>query len=569
MTTGPGPPDIRFGRETLVRLGRAVVRFGTSEVRGRAIGFALTLLALMLAINGLNVLNSFVGRDFMTSIERRDWTGFVRDGSRYLGVFGLLTVAAVFSSFIEQRLGLLWREWITRQIVTVYLGDRTYYYLHASGTVTNPDQRIADDVRTFTTTTLSLILIFFNAGLTILAFSGVLWSISQLLFVAAVVYAAIGSVLATYLGSPLVRLNYNQADREADFRADLIHIRENTESVALLHREAQLRGRLLSALDALVANMKRIIAVNRNLGFFMTGYNYLIQVIPALIVAPLFIHGTADFGVITQSAVAFSYIVGAFSLVITQFPVLSSYAAVLARLTPVAALGDPIEVEHGTGIAIVEDGPRLAFERLTLRSPHDGEVLVRALTLEVRPRERVLTMAAKELVNTALQRAIAGIWDVGEGRIVRPKLEDVHFLPDRPYVPPGRLREVLIDGDTKRVSDERIWEALRTVGADGAVERVGGLDVERDWDDLLSVEEQRLMSLARLLIVSPRFAVISHLGEGLGRDGCKRVLDVLVSQGIGCVALGDGVVRHDDFDSVIEISADGSWTEKSGKAAAR
>jgi putative ATP-binding cassette transporter len=360
MTSGPAASqEITFGRETLARMGRAIVSFGTSEVRHRALGFAALLVTLLLAMNGLNVVNSYVGRDFMTAIERRDWNGFLREGALYLGVFAVITVAAVSYSFTEQRLGLLWREWITQRIVRIYLEDRRYYRLTVSGTLTNPDQRIADDVRTFTTSTLSLALIFVNGVLTILAFSGVLWSISRLLFVAAVVYASIGSVMAVYLGRSLVRLNYDQADREADFRAGLIHVRENAESVALFGREDVLRRRLLQRLDALVGNMRRIIAVNRNLGFFTTGYNNLIQLIPALIVAPLFIRGTAEFGVISQSAMAFAYVVGAFSLVVTQFPSLSSYAAVLARLGPLAGLaGEPAAPRAG-GIAIVEDERRL------------------------------------------------------------------------------------------------------------------------------------------------------------------------------------------------------------------
>jgi putative ATP-binding cassette transporter len=567
MTTEPAASqEITFGRETLVRLRRAIVNFGTSEVGGRAGAYAGLLAAFLLAINALNVINSYVGRDFMTAIERRDWPAFVRDALLYLGVFALLTLAAVFYRFTEERLGLLWREWITRRIVTRYLENRLYHRLQASGTLTNPDQRIADDVRAFTTMTLSLTLIFLNGALTILAFSGVLWSISRLLFVVAVLYAGVGSLLAVYLGRPLVRLNYDQADREANFRADLVHIRENTESVALLHHEAHLRGRLLARVDAFTSNLRRIIAVNRNLSFFTTGYNYLIQLIPALLVAPLFIRGSAEFGVIAQSSMAFANVVGAFSLVVNQFPSLSSYAAVLVRLTPIAGLGEPVEAGGGGGMTIVEDERRLVFEGVTLRSPHDGQVLVRALTVEVLPRMRLLVTAAADLVTNALQRAIIGIWDAGEGRILRPRLEDVLVLPDRPYLPPGRLRELLGAVEERGASDELLWQALRTVGADGVVQRIGGLDVERDWDDLLSLEEQRLLGLARLLVVSPRFAVIAHLGVGLGSGGAVRVLDALAERGTGCVALGNDVVRPEDFDTVIAIAADGTWRQSAGRA---
>ena len=165
-----------------------------------------------------------------------------------------------------------------------------------------------------------------NALFTIVAFSGVLWSISRLLFVVAVGYAALGSLCTVVLGGPLVRLNYDQSDREASFRAELVHVGQNAESVALLQLERRLGARLRKRLDALVANAKRIVAVNRNLGFFTTGYNYGIQIVPLVVVGPLFMRGRVDFGVVTQSVMAFSQLLGAFSLIVTQFQSISSYA---------------------------------------------------------------------------------------------------------------------------------------------------------------------------------------------------------------------------------------------------
>jgi vitamin B12/bleomycin/antimicrobial peptide transport system ATP-binding/permease protein len=550
-----------FMRLTLGRLGRAIVNFGTSEVGGQARLRAGLLVTLLLTINALNVVNSYVGRDFMTAIEHRNWQGFVLEAVLYVGVFALLTAVATFYRFTEEGLAILWREWMTRRIVGVYLKDHFYYHLDASGTLTNPDQRIADDVRNFTATTLSLTLVFLNGALTIIAFSGVLWSISRVLFVVAVLYATVGSALAVYLGRPLVKLNYDQSDKEANFRTDLIYLGENTESVALAHCEAHLHGRLLSRVEAFTSNLRRIVAVNRNLGFFTTGYNYLIQLIPVLIVAPLFIRGVAEFGEISQSTMAFSHVLGAFSLVVTQFPSLSSYAAVLARLSPVAGWTQGPRVDDRNRLAIVEDENRLAFENVTLYTPHNGHALIQALTLDVRAGGRVLVSSPSDLVTGALQRAVVGIWDAAEGRIVRPRLDDLVLLSDRAYLPPGKLREILGGVDGKAVADDVVWAALRAVDAADAVERVGGLDVERDWDDTLSVEEQRRVGLARLLLVSPRFAVIARLGEALGTDGVGPFLDTLVKRGMGCVAIADSVLRPEDFDSVLEINADGTWKQ--------
>jgi putative ATP-binding cassette transporter len=555
----PSQPEVGFSRETARRLGAAVRNFATSEVGGRAAALAGLLLALLLAINGLNVINSYVGRDFMTAIERRDPGGFVRMALLYVGVFAAATVAAVTYRFSEERLGLLWRDWLTRRLVGLYLGNRLYHQLQLGEGLANPDQRIADDVRSFTSSTLSLALIFLNGTFTLLAFSGVLWSISWPLFAVAAAYAALGSLLAIALGRPLMRLNYDQADREAGFRAALVHVRENAESVAVVHREPHLDVRLRRHVDAITANLRRIIAVNRNLGFFTTGYNYMIQLIPALIVAPLFIRGSAEFGVIPQSSMAFAHVVGAFSLIVNQFPMLSSYAAVLARLT---ALAEAAEAAGRTsaGIAIVEDESRLAFEGLTLRAPQDGRPLVRELSLEVKTGSRLLVRGPAD-ATAALLRLVAGLWETGEGRIVRPPRDGVLVLPDRPYLPPGTLRELLVGVDGgSRVPDDRIRAALRVAAVEGVVERAGGLDVERDWDDFLSLDEQRLVGVARVLLAAPRFALLARLESGVGAVRAAEVLAALATRGIAYVVFGDEALGREHFDAVVEVAPDGTWT---------
>jgi len=555
---GATQPDVPLGRETLVRLWGTIRNFARSEVGGRAGASAGLLLALLVAINGLNVLNSYVGRDFMTAIERRDASEFATMAAVYVAVFGALTVAAVIYRFVEERLGLLWREWLTKRLVGAYLAGRLYYRMQIGEALANPDQRIADDVRSFTTTTLSLLLVFLNGAFTIVAFSGVLWSISRLLFAVAVAYAAIGSLLAVLLGRPLVRLNYDQSDKEANFRAGLVHVRANAESIAVHRREGQLETRLARQVDALTANLRRIVAVNRNLGFFTTGYNYMIQVVPALIVAPLFIRGSAEFGVISQSSMAFAHVVGAFSVVINQFPQLSSYGAVLARLS---ALGEADEANTGraaSGVEVVEDEHRFAFDGLTLSAPRDGRVLVRELSLEVGPRSRLLIVASSEAA-TALQRAIAGLWEAGSGRIVRPKLDEVALLPDRPYLAPGTLRESLVGvADGGRPRDHQVWDALQAVGVDGAVRRAGGLDVERDWDETLSLEEQRLVGLARVLLAEPRFAVLARLESGIGSNRSASVLAAVAARGVGYLVLDDAPFARGAFDDVVEIASDGT-----------
>ena len=189
-------------------------------------------------------------------------------------------------------------------------------------------------------------LILLNASLTVIAFSGVMWTISPLLFVVSVLYAAVGTFMTVIFGRPLVQLNYDQLDKEANLRGSLIYLRGNAESVAVSRREGHLIQLSLKYLGDLAMNFRRIIAVNRNVGFFTTGYNWLIQIIPALIIAPLFIDGKVEFGVITQSAIAFTQLLGAFSIIVNQFQSISSYTAVLARLAALAEAREKAKAEE-------------------------------------------------------------------------------------------------------------------------------------------------------------------------------------------------------------------------------
>jgi putative ATP-binding cassette transporter len=428
---------------TLSRLVRSVRTFAGSEVGWKAKWMFAGLFAFLFAINGLNVVNNYVGRDFITAISQRNMAEFIRQAFFYVGVFAASTLVAVLSRFTEERLGLLWRGFITRQAITVYLSQETFYRLESSGELANPDQRIADDVRTFTVTTLSFVLMLLNSSFTVVAFSGVLWTINPLLFGVAVGYAACGSLITIVFGRPLIRLNYHQLDKEADFRSGLIHVRENAESMVLARREGRLTVRLLRRLDDLLSNTRRIMAVNRNLGFFTTGYNWMIQIIPALIVAPAFINGEIEFGVITQSAAAFSMLVAAFSLIITQFQSISNFTAVVARLDSMmsAIEGRPLTGE--TGIQISGEDGRVAYEHLTLLSPRDGQVLLKDLSISIPLGTRVLISGPTEAGKVALFKATAGLTASGQGRIIRPSADRMHFLAERPYVPPGTLREVL------------------------------------------------------------------------------------------------------------------------------
>jgi putative ATP-binding cassette transporter len=553
---------VPINRLTWVRFVEVVRDFVSSEVGWKARSLFALLVAFLFGINGLNVVNSYVARDFMTAIEHRDRAAFIWQATVYVGVFAASTLVAVLYRFSEERLALLWRTWLTRALLTRYLARRAYHQLEASNQIANPDERIADDTRAFARTTLSFMLMSLNAGFTVVAFAGVLWSINTLLFAVAVGYAALGSLVTVLLGRPLVGLNYNQLDKEANLRSDLIHVRQHAESVALLRREDRLGARLLRHVDVLEANLRRIIAVNRNLGFFTTGYNYMIQIIPALIIAPLFIRGEVQFGVIMQSAIAFSQLLGAFSLIVTQFQSISSFAAVVARLS---SLAEAIEGAQASPAVIEtrEENERVAYEGLTLRAPTDGRTLVRELSVSLPRGTRLLVRAQGDAAGIALFRATAGIWDSGEGRIIRPGLDAIHLLPERPYLPLGTLRECLVRTGQEAVIEERhIRAALRTLGIEDLLARAGGLDVEKNWEDVFSLGEQQLLAVARVLLAAPQFVCLDRIGTALDAEQVGLVLKALTETAITYVVFNGEGDEARYYDAILDIARDATWQWK-------
>ena len=396
--------------------------------------------------------------------------------------------------------------------------------MDASGELANPDQRIAEDVRAFTVTTLSFVLMLLNGSLTIIAFSGVLWAISPLLFVLAVLYAACGSLVTFALGRPLIRLNHDQLDKEASFRSALIHVRENAESIMLAHREERQTARLLDRFAEVVANFRQITAINRNVGFFTTGYNWLIQIIPALIVAPSFMRGDVEFGVVTQSAMVFTTLVAAFSLIVTQFQSISTFAAVVARLSSMLEAIEHPQTAAGSTIEIVEAEGRVAYERadptdLDERRPTAEGIVDIDPRRDPRSHQRFKSSRRSRVV-----QGDAGVAIAGAGRILRPRLKDISFLPQQPYLPPGTLRQILEDGERgSAISDDRIFTLLRELNLEQVVTQAGGLDSERDW--------RTLRSAARA--ATP------------GRDPhCSRSASVRLSGRVGTVLSSDEVQKN-------------------------
>jgi vitamin B12/bleomycin/antimicrobial peptide transport system ATP-binding/permease protein len=549
--------------EILRRLRRVVCAFLRSKrVRTKAWLLLSGLLLLMLVINGMNVLNSYVGRDFFSAIERRDSAGFVHYAWRYVAVFAASTLVATLFRFCEERLGLLWREWQTQRVVRGYLNQHIYLHIKQTGSITNTDQRMTEDIRALTTTSLSFLLMILNGTFTAISFSGVLWSISPTLFGMAVLYAAVGSGLTFLLGRPLIRLNYQQSDREADFRSELIYVHQNAEGLAFTHDETRMKERLGARIDQLVLNFRKIIAVNRNLNFFTGGYNYMIQLIPALFVAPMFIAGGVEFGVIGQSTMAFATLVGAFSLVITQFQSISSYASVVTRLSELVDASEHAAIRNSRScLDCSMDGDRIVYSKLCLKaSEKDDRLILRDLDATIEAKRNVLVTGPNPAAKTALFHATAGLFEAGSGSIRRPSPDKMAFVLEQPYLPPGSLREFLTPPGAPAVTDHEILSLFGDLGLDLEGARNGDFDTPQRWDDELSFTEGQLLAVARALLAKPDFIFLDHLDAALDGEEFSRVRQVITHRGVGAIVFGNGKTSDSGYDAVLELFADATWS---------
>src|SRR5262249_38952560 len=350
-----------------------------------------------------------------------------------------------------------------------------------------------------------------------------------------------------------VGLNNVQLQKEADLRYHLIQTRETAEAIATTGAARTVRQCLYDRLNDVVANTKRIIKVSRNLGFFINGYNYLIQLIPLLLVGPMYMSGQVEFGVVTQSLMAFSAFLGAFSLIVTQFETLSSFAAVTNRLDTIAEAIEQARTLGPSAIEIISDEDRVAYAGLPLLWRHEHRPLIEDLSLEVSHGSTLLITGPDAAAETALFLATAGLWERGAGRVIRPGPEGISFVPKQPLTVRCNLRSHLIGTDSqRRFRDDDILAALEKVGLGPRVRQLGGLDADLHSPSAFSPGEQRLLAFARVLLVAPRFVFLERMDGDLSREQIADLYHLLKAARISYLSMGD---RHNLLayhDSVLE-----------------
>ncbi|MBP8980052.1 MAG: ABC transporter ATP-binding protein/permease [Syntrophobacterales bacterium] len=537
-----------------------------SNEKWQARGVLALLLLLLFGFTILNVVLNFVGRDFMTALAEKNLPEFNRTLLIYLGVFVLATPVSVFYSFIRKKLGVNWRLWLTSHFLSRYFTNRAYYHINDDKVIDNPDQRISQDISSFTVTSLGFLSIIFFSLVQLISFIGILWSISVTLVLVLVAYATLGTVVTMFFGKRLIHLNFQQLRREADFRYGLVHIRDNAESIAFYRGEGREQDQVQGRLREVIGNLRMLIGWERNLEFFTKGYEYLILVLPVVIMAPLYFSGQIKFGVITQAESAFVQVLGALSIIVSQFEQLSNFAAGITRLETFAAAIDKPAVPPAGGVPLLtaailsREEARIALENVTLQTPNREQVLLKNATAEVPPGGNLLIAGPSGAGKSSVLRAIAGLWNAGEGVIARPPLAEMLFLPQRPYMVLGSLREQLLYPHLDReATEEELRAILERVNLADLPDRVGGFDAVLDWSHLLSLGEQQRLAFARLLLSRPRYAVLDEATSALDAANEEKLYRLLQDAGTTYVSVGhrSSLVKY--HDRVLELRGGGKW----------
>ena len=533
------------------------------EEKKAAWSLLLLLIVLMLVETKLAVMLNNQAGEMTSALAGKNGDRFWTAVRACLLTLAFAVPVYAFYYYMRDLFANQWRRWLTGRFLDGYLKGRKYYELGADSGIDNPDQRISEDINTFTGRSIHFLLIFLGSIMQLVAFSAVLWSISHLLVGVLAAYAITGTVIALYVfGNPLIHLNFWQLRREADFRFSLMRVRENAESIAFYRGEAQERAHIDSRFETVFQNFARLIRKQRSLNLFQRSFSQLTLVLPGMILAERVLSGELEVGRAVQAAGAFTAVLAAVGVIVENFESLSRFVAGIDRLQALSRLVLPEDAGPGERQAGIrtQPGKQLALESLTLHPPRSERVLIKELSLSLKPGDALLITGDSGCGKSSLLRAIAGLWQTGSGTIHRPPLEAFFFLPQKPYLQAGSLRSQLIYPSTdSRLSDARLLEILEQVHLPRLAERVGGLDAINDWEKLLSVGEQQRLAFGRVLVHQPGIVILDEATSALDSANEASLYERLRASGATLISIAHraAVLRH--HTHVLHLLGEGAW----------
>lgn len=596
----------RFNFKVFKRFWAIAKTYWLGAEKWKALGWLLLIVVLLLGYTGLSVLLNTQRGELISALSAKSESRFWKTVGVFLGILVIYAPLLAGYTFLRDRLGLAWRRWLTDSFISRYFQDRAFYNINQfEPDIDNPDQRIAEDVRSFTQESLALALVVVESVLSIIAFSGVLWGISKELVVFLVAYAVLGTVLTVgVFGQPLVKLNFKQLKKEADFRFSLVRVRENAEAIAFYQGENQESDQIKERFMAAFDNYKKLLNWELALNGITNFYEFVPFVLPALVVAPGVFSGDVEVGKVSEAQGAFIRVFFSLNVIVARLQSLTAFGAGIDRLydfsdaigeleptidiestdaaidtdeRPVLAASLAQEAENQTNLQIAEESTeradqpptilietstKLSIEALTLQTPNYQRTLIEDLSLTLEPAASLLVMGPSGCGKSSLLRAIAGLWRSGSGTIARPNIQNLLFLPQKPYMVLGNLRaQMLYPYPDTDIADSQLTEILKQVNLPNLAERYeDGFNTIEEWSDVLSLGEQQRLSFARILIHKPTYTILDEATSALDRTNEEQLYQHLSDSKTAYISVGHRESLEAHHQSRLRLAEDHTWT---------
>ena len=502
-----------------------------SEEKKKAFFLLACIIALTLGIVFMLVQLNTWNNSFYSALQNYDAEKIFSELIHFSWLAAIYIILAVYSYYLQQTLILNWRRWLTTRFIDIWLKNKTYYNLQMFGKDTdNPDQRISEDVRQFVEMTLSFAIGILKAACTFISFVFILyqlsgpltfefmgrtWTINGYMLWASLIYSIVGTYLTHVVGRKLVKLNFIQQRYEADFRFSMIRLRESAESVAFYRGEAQEGKVFKNRFKLLLDNFWQLVNKQKQLVFLNSGYSQIAIIFPFVVAMNRYLSKEVSLGGLMQVASAFGRVQDSLSYFVDMYSSIAQWQAVVMRLTYFGRhMHEVSEQAERFNVERFASAETVSVEQMQVNLP-DGTPLLTNLNFTLRPGANVLIKGVSGSGKSTLLRALAGIWPFVTGRINLPKNEELMFIPQKPYLPLGTLREALLYPGNKPLPDEELYYLLDLCEIGYLRDK---LDVNADWSHVLSVGEQQRLAFVRAHIQQPKWLFLDEATSALDED---------------------------------------------------
>ena len=545
-----------------------------SEERWWARGMLAVIIFLNLAQVYLLVLLNQWNNDFYNALQNYDFENFWPLVGHFTLIAFIFIIVAVYAIYLRQMLEIKWRTWMTKNYLNNWMQNQVYYKLQMlKSDMDNPDQRISEDIHSFITLTLTIALGFLKQ-LTILgAFIFVLWNLSGSLDLTlgetaisipgymvwlSLIYSIVGTWLAHKVGRQLIGLNYDQQRYEADFRFNMIRVRENSESIAFYRGESPETRGFEDRFKMVVTNFWALMKRTKLLNFYINGYAQLAIIYPLIMAAPKYFSGEMQLGGLMQTISAFGRVQDALSYFVESYESISQYAAVIRRLGDFTSHMEEVDDLQSDFDTVNSPDNSMAIANMNIHLP-EGKQLIEGLNYEFTPGEYTLISGPSGSGKSTLLRALADLWPYGNGTIKRPDSWRIMFLPQKPYLPLGTLRQAIYYPQNVPENDTADISAyLKSFGLANLISRIDEVD---DWSRILSLGEQQRIAFIRILLFKPQMVFLDESTSAMDEAIEAHSYDTLKSSlpEMTVVSVGHRSTLISRHSTVLRLMGDGAW----------